>query len=233
MPFQYISSVLFRDSSLFNLLGFIVKQIRTIDYIESMINIKRFELGDYFTNTYVVSKSSYAILIDAGDKPYEVINYIRDKGLELKAILATHGHFDHLMGVPEIKKVFNVPLYLHIADEELVKRDHRTREVQIDYYLKEGDLIFGDIRVKVIETPGHTMGSVCFLIENSLFTGDTLFNENIGRYDLGGDKELLKRSLKRLIELDDLLDVYPGHGFITTLGYEKLHNPFLNGEINW
>ncbi|MCG2910006.1 MAG: MBL fold metallo-hydrolase, partial [Stygiolobus sp.] len=95
MPFQYISSVLFRDSSLFNLLGFIVKQIRTIDYIESMINIKRFELGDYFTNTYVVSKSSYAILIDAGDKPYEVINYIRDKGLELKAILATHGHFDH------------------------------------------------------------------------------------------------------------------------------------------
>ena len=92
---------------------------------------------------------------------------------------------------------------------------------------------FDGIRVKVIETPGHTLGSVTYLIENNLFTGDTLFNESIGRYDLGGDKALLKKSLKRLMELDDLLTVYPGHGFLTTLGYEKLHNPFLNGEIDW
>jgi len=199
-----------------------------------MVVIRKFEVSHLNTNCYLVTKNNSGILIDAGENPTEIIYYVKDRGIELKAILATHGHFDHVLGVPELKKhLGEVIFYLHGNDEPLVKNDPRTSHISVDGYVKEGEMEFDGIRVKVIETPGHTLGSVTYLIENNLFTGDTLFNESIGRYDLGGDKALLKKSLKRLMELDDLLTVYPGHGFLTTLGYEKLHNPFLNGEIDW
>lgn len=200
-----------------------------------MIVVKKFEVGSLNTNCYLVIEGKRGILIDAGEDPEEIIQYIKSREIELEAILATHGHYDHILGVPTLKKYLgNVPFYLHKNDEKLVKSDYRTSSISADKYLEgEGELVFGNIKVKVIETPGHTLGSVSYLIGDSLFTGDTLFNESIGRYDLGGDKELLKKSLRKLMELDDSLTVYPGHGFFTTLGYEKLHNPFLNGEIEW
>lgn len=196
--------------------------------------IKRFVVGDYLTNTYLVISGNEAILIDVGENPIEVIEYLKNNDIKLKSIYATHGHFDHVLGVTEVKKYFKVPLYIHKNDEELMKRDERTKNIEVDGYIKEGDIIkIGNEEIKVIETPGHTLGSVCYLTNDGIFTGDTLFNHSIGRYDIGGDKELLKKSLKRLMELDDGLTVYPGHGFLTTLGYEKLTNPFLNGEFDW
>ncbi|AAY79547.1 MBL fold metallo-hydrolase [Sulfolobus acidocaldarius] len=198
-----------------------------------MVTVKRFEIGDYFTNSYLVIEEDDSILIDVGGDPSEILEYVRTNNINLKAILATHGHFDHVIGVPLIQRHFKVPFYMNRKDEIILRYDSRTREINVDGDLKEGVINFGKILVKVIETPGHTLGSVSFMIEDNLFTGDTLFNENIGRYDLGGDREYLKKSLRRLMDLEDLLNVYPGHGFITTLGYEKLNNPFLNGEIDW
>jgi len=196
--------------------------------------IKRFIVGDYLTNTYLVISGNEAILIDVGENPIEVIEYLKNNDIKLKSIYATHGHFDHVLGVTEVKKYFDVPFYIHKNDEELMKNDERTKNVKVNGYVKEGDIIkVGNDEIRVIETPGHTLGSVCYLTSDGIFTGDTLFNHSIGRYDIGGDKELLKKSLKRLMELDDGLIVYPGHGFLTTLGYEKLTNPFLNGEFDW
>jgi len=196
--------------------------------------IKRFIVGDYLTNTYLVISGNEAILIDVGENPIEVIEYLKNNDIKLRSIYATHGHFDHVLGVTEVKKHFNIPFYIHKNDEELMKNDERTKNVEVDGYVKEGDIIkVGNDEIRVIETPGHTLGSVCYLTNDGIFTGDTLFNHSIGRYDIGGDKELLKKSLKRLMELDDGLIVYPGHGFLTTLGYEKLTNPFLNGEFDW
>ena len=196
--------------------------------------IRRFVVGDYLTNTYLLISGNEAILIDVGQNPVEVIEYIKAHEIKLNSIYATHGHFDHVLGVTQIKSYFDVPFYIHKNDTELMKKDERTRNIKIDGYVKEGDIIkVGEEELKVIETPGHTLGSVCYLMNDGIFTGDTLFNNSIGRYDIGGDKEMLKRSLKRLMQLDDGLTVYPGHGFFTTLGYEKLTNPFLNGEFDW
>ncbi|BCU69152.1 MBL fold metallo-hydrolase [Stygiolobus caldivivus] len=200
-----------------------------------MVTVKKFEVGELNTNCYLVIEGNSGILIDAGENPGEIIGYIQSRDIKLRAILATHGHFDHILGIPEIKKYFDgVISYLHRNDKNLVRNDRRTHSIVIDRYIdREGELNFGQIKVKVIETPGHTLGSVTYLIDSYLFTGDTLFNESIGRYDLGGDKELLRKSLEKLKQMNDLLTVYPGHGFFTTLGYEKIHNPFLNGEIEW
>jgi len=196
--------------------------------------IRRFVVGDYLTNTYLLISGKDAILIDAGQNPVEVIEYIKAHEIKLNSIYATHGHFDHVLGVTQIKSYFDVPFYIHEKDEELMKKDERTKEIKIDGFVKEGDVVkIGEEELRVIETPGHTLGSVCYLLNDGIFTGDTLFNNSIGRYDIGGDKELLKKSLKRLTQLDDGLTVYPGHGLFTTLGYEKITNPFINGEFDW
>lgn len=196
--------------------------------------IKYFTLGSYSTNTYLVISGNEAILIDIAENPSEVIDFIKKNDLKLKAIYATHGHFDHVLGVNEIKEVFRVPFYINERDLKILREDARTSNIEVDGFIKEGDKIqIGNEYLTVLETPGHTMGSVCFLFEDGIFVGDTLFNGSIGRYDLGGDKELLKKSLNRILSLRDDLTVYPGHGLLTTIGYEKLTNPFLNGEFDW
>lgn len=196
--------------------------------------VRRFIVGNYSTNTYLIISGNEAIIIDPGEAPYEVIHYILSNGVKLKAIYATHGHFDHILGVKELKREFSVPFHVNEKDLELIGRDERTHDIVPDGFIKEGDEIYvGTEKLRVIETPGHTLGSICFLTPDSIFTGDTLFNGSIGRYDLGGNKDLMKKSLKRLTSLGDWLTVYPGHGFFTTLGYEKLTNPFLNGEFDW
>ncbi|QGR17661.1 MBL fold metallo-hydrolase [Sulfurisphaera ohwakuensis] len=199
-----------------------------------MMIVKRFILGEYSTNTYLVISGDEGILIDVAENPSEVIDYILTNNIKLKSIYATHGHFDHVLGVTEVKKYFNVPFFLHRSDLHLLRRDERTKGIVPDGFIDEKSIIkIGNEELKVIETPGHTMGSVCYIFDDGIFTGDTLFNGSIGRYDLGGDKNLLKKSLNKLMELNDGLTVYPGHGFFTTLGYEKLTNPFLNGEFEW
>lgn len=196
--------------------------------------VKRFIVGEYSTNSYLVISNNEAVLIDLGGDPSSVIQYILENKIKLKAVYATHGHFDHVIGVQKLKEVFKVHFHLHENDLGLLRRDERTKDIEVDSFVKENDEIkIGDETLKVIETPGHTLGSVCYLFNEGIFTGDTLFNGSIGRYDLGGNKEMLKKSINKIMQLDDTLTVYPGHGFFTTLGYEKLTNPFINGEFEW
>ncbi|BFH72426.1 MBL fold metallo-hydrolase [Sulfurisphaera javensis] len=196
--------------------------------------VKRFIVGEYSTNSYLLISGNEAILIDVGDNPSEIVDYILSNNIRLKSIYATHGHFDHVLGVKQIKQYFNVPFFVHKNDLKLINNDERTKDITVDGFVDENTKIqIGNEVLSVIETPGHTLGSVCYLFDEGIFTGDTLFNGSIGRYDLGGDKELLKKSLNKIMHLNDGLTVYPGHGFFTTLGYEKITNPFLNGEFEW
>ncbi|ARM75567.1 MBL fold metallo-hydrolase [Acidianus manzaensis] len=205
--------------------------------------IENFVSGPLNTNSYLLISNNEAIVIDAGGDMSELINYLKAKSITPKIIIATHGHFDHILGMPQLKKFYPSTLFIiNEKDIDLVKDSKRMaislgvemEEIPFpDQFIKDGNkIILNDEELKIIETPGHTMGSICILTKNSIFTGDTLFNETVGRTDLGGSTDFLKNSLEKLKQLPDELIVYPGHGNFTTLGYEKLHNPFLNGEID-
>lgn len=204
--------------------------------------IERFIAGPLSTNSYVLISGNEAVIIDSGGDMSEVIDFIKMKNAKPRFFIATHGHFDHVLGVSQLKTVFpSISFLLNERDLELVRNSRQTAArfgisiseiVLPDSYVREGDKIeFGEDELKILETPGHTMGSICILVKNSLFTGDTLFSGTVGRTDLGGSAEFLKRSLDRLKSLSDDLIVYPGHGEFTYLGYEKISNPFLTGEI--
>lgn len=204
--------------------------------------IKTYVAGPVQANNYLVvdEVSKEALLIDCSDYVQEIIDYVKDNNLTVKYILLTHGHFDHVLGINKMKKTFNTKVYVHEGDKEQVLH---TREVMtmfglptngvenpvIDGILSD-NLALGAQEIKVIETPGHTPGCVCYLIGDSLFSGDTLFYGSIGRTDLpGGSFAQLKHSVVDvLFALDENIKVYPGHGSPTTIGYEKKFNDIIN-----
>jgi glyoxylase-like metal-dependent hydrolase (beta-lactamase superfamily II) len=201
-----------------------------------------FVIGPLNTNCYVIWSRDEGIIIDIGGDPEPIISFLNKEGIIPKYIISTHGHFDHVMGIGKFKKYFDAKFLIHSNDLKLVNyAKSMAREfldIEIDEiphpdgFIKEGDIItVGDFKAKVIETPGHTLGSICLLINDSLFTGDTLFAGTIGRTDLGGSEELMMQTLKRLKKLDDKLKIFPGHGPPSILGYEKKYNPFLV-EVN-
>ena len=180
-----------------------------------------------------------AIVIDPSD--FQCLKSALDStSLSLKAVLLTHAHFDHASALREISDFYNVPSYLHQDDVELLSDPFKNASLLIgrpidlgscSNYVKNGDrLTFGDISVFVLHTPGHSRGSVCYLIGDSfLFTGDTLFAGGIGRCDLyGGDPFTIQDSLRKLAMLNENYQVLPGHGPQTTLFYEKSTNPYMN-----
>lgn len=209
------------------------------------LQIERFVIGPLNTNCYIIHDGINAIIIDVGGDPAPLINFLENKNLKPKLILATHGHFDHILGISSLKKKYPIPFMINHRELELIKNFKEIVKNFINMYnldigipdietpkpddtFEDNDMItVGNISLKVLETPGHTLGSSCFLSNNALFSGDTLFMGSIGRTDYGGDEELMKMSLKKLKELPDNLIVYPGHGPITTLGHEKATNPFL------
>jgi len=204
------------------------------------MEIEHLVVGQLQTNCYLVScpKTKETVIIDPGDDGDFISRKILDLKLKPKLILATHGHFDHLLAVMELKLAFNIPFLMHKDDLFLLKRAKRTAEhflgfegwpelaekpPQVDRYLKEGDVVtFGEEKLKVIETPGHTPGGVCFFDKGILFSGDTLFCQGVGRTDFSYcSYEDLMRSLKKLFKLPDKTVVYPGHGLETNLAAEK------------
>jgi len=184
-----------------------------------------------------------AIVVDPGDDIDEILAILARHQLRLQYIVITHAHIDHIGGAKKLKDATGAPIYLNERDIELYQMMGEqahfigtpTPEVtNVDVLLREGDEIrCGDIHASVIETPGHTPGSVCLLVPNSermtLIAGDTLFRDSIGRTDLwGGNYRQILRSLKdKLLPLDDAVIVVPGHGPLTTVGREREHNPFL------
>ena len=201
------------------------------------MKIECFVLGQLQTNCYLVydETSLEGIVIDPAGEGDFISQKILDLGIDLQAIVATHGHFDHVLAALELKLNFNAPFLMHKADLSILNRVQDSAKyftglevdppAPVDKFLKEGDLIeFGQEKLKVIETPGHTPGSICLLSKDVLFSGDTLFCQGVGRTDFAySSSEQLRKSIKnKLFILSKETCVYSGHGEITTIGTEKL-----------
>ena len=186
-------------------------------------------VGSIETNCYIVydEETKGAVVIDPSDDAALVEARIAALGLQVRAILLTHGHFDHGGDTERIRRLSGAPVYLHPADRALPS--WLTHGLSADVDLHDGDeLDFDGLRFRVLHTPGHTPGSVCFLCGTLLFAGDTLFAGSCGRTDLpGGSWQDMAASLRRLAELDGDYTVYPGHGEPTTLDEERANNPYL------
>lgn len=199
------------------------------------MKVEKYVMGVFSTNTYILEENNKVIVIDPAGKTEKVDSLLAER--ELVAILLTHGHFDHIKAVDGLYKKYHCPIYIN-EDDEKIARDPKQGEIfginnsaHISSpltFLKQGNLKIEHFNIEVIFTPGHTSGSVCYLIDNSLFTGDTLFHLACGRTDLysGSDKQM-KSSLRLLKELDDELLVYPGHEDSSVLKIEKQYNPYM------
>lgn len=199
--------------------------------------IETFTVGMLSTNCYVVSseKGKEAIVIDPGlDLPFEaqqIFDYVAKEKLKIKLILNTHGHQDHISGDVIFQEKYNVPIYIHKYDASSIE-ELETSKFPAPVLLEDGSLIkFDDESLTVMLTPGHTPGSICLVSKKLVFTGDTLFNEGIGRTDFPeGSMKDMQASLQKLVRLPDYLLIYPGHGPTSIIGEEKRKNPFLVGN---
>lgn len=200
-----------------------------------MMDIMKFVLGDYRSNCYIVSENGKALIIDPGYESDEVINYIKNSQLTIQGIYLTHGHVDHVGGVKQLKELFKTTVYAPKKDEIWFHVGPYNRwgyEIPVDVWVNDMDQIqFLDQIFTVYETPGHSPGSTILLTDKTLFSGDTLFFQSIGRTDIPfSDSMTIYQSVKRIYNLlSDDVAVYPGHGKPTTIGHEKKFNPFVRG----
>ena len=208
----------------------------------SQIKVGCLTLGMLGNNTYFLHKDGEydCIIIDPARDGEMLVTKLREKGLTIKAIFLTHAHFDHILGVPGIKKLCDVPIYggkddvegfLDPSVNQSVKINKQI-SLKLDYELEDGDEItVSGMTCKVIATPGHTPGGVCFYFkeDNILIAGDTLFEGSVGRTDFptGSMKTLVGSINSKLMVLPDNTRVYPGHGGTTTIGDERQNNPFI------
>lgn len=203
-----------------------------------MLKIHTLPLGAYQTNTYIVwaDHAKTCAIIDPGYEAQTILSKVRELGLEVEAVLLTHGHFDHVGAVEEIVSATDCKLWMTESDWSQFPNPVTAYFYPIancDFcevsFCEDGEAIHaGGLTFQVISTPGHTHGSVCYLCEHVMFSGDTLFAGSCGRTDLpGGDSKFLRASLERLGELKENYTVYPGHGESTTLAWEKMYNPYL------
>ena len=194
------------------------------------MQMESMELGLYRTNCYILWETDAAVVIDPGYSAQRILARLHDLGLTLRAIVLTHGHFDHVGAVGELKKAIGCPVWLPAPDTGLPEEITNGPIPYTDTFTEGDTLCLGDITLSVMLTPGHTPGSCCLKTGNLLFTGDTLFRDTCGRTDLpGGDWRQMRASLRRLAAIGEELFVYPGHGDATTLSREKRFNPYLRG----
>ena len=193
-------------------------------------------LGAYQTNCYILENGGKCVIIDPGYEPERILSFLKEKGLTLDAVLLTHGHFDHVGAVEALVEATGCKLWMH-------ERDWSQKPSPITAYFypiancdftevwfcEEGEVISAaGLDFAVMETPGHTWGSVCYRCGDILFSGDTLFAGSCGRTDLpGGDWDTIQESLHRLVRMPGDLAVYPGHGEATTLEQERKYNPYV------
>lgn len=207
------------------------------------MEIKIFVEGPVDANNYLLidEKSKDAILIDCSSDRQGFIDDIKNLNVNLKYILLTHGHFDHILGVDKFKEVFGVETYVSKEDVSQIELTPKFMPIitgmapvtikSIKNYVKDGDIFkLGENEIKAISTPGHTPGGMCYLVGDKLFSGDTLFQRSVGRCDFpGGSFETIVKSIKeKLFTLPDETEVFPGHGGKTKIGYEKKYNEILN-----
>jgi hydroxyacylglutathione hydrolase len=204
--------------------------------------IEKLELSPFGTNCYIVGDEpeNEGIIIDPGSEADRILKRVENLGLEIILILLTHGHPDHISALREVKEAIDADIAIHTDDAMFLQGGRAFGGTSFgfspqappppDRLLKGGDSIdIGKLHFLVIHTPGHTPGGICLLGEGVVFTGDTLFNFGIGRYDMpgGNGRQLMDSIYTKLMVLPDSTIVYPGHGPETTIGTERRGNPFL------
>lgn len=204
------------------------------------MNIQCLQLGQLGVNCYILTDGREAAVIDPGAQCDKITEHIEKSGCVLKKILLTHGHFDHIGAVSELLEKTNAPVYIHSGDARMLSDNscnlsflagEGVKPCKADVFLDTIEEIqLGNTAIKVFHTPGHSEGSVSFLWGDNLFDGDLLFQGSIGRYDFGDAATELKSIRFLMDNFADDIKVYPGHGASTTIGEERINNPY---SIYW
>ena len=205
-----------------------------------MMILKKLVVGPLSSNCYIVGSeaSKEGMIIDPGDEAEVILRNVKDLGLEIKSIVLTHGHIDHIGALKEVKEATGAEVAIQTDEGKSLQGQSLSTMLGLSYptplppdrLLKDGDSIdIGDLHFLVLHTPGHSPGCICLLGQGVVFSGDTLFNYGIGRADLPGSNysQLMNSIHTKLMTLPDNTTVYPGHGPDTTIGAERSGNPFL------
>lgn len=199
-------------------------------------------VGSYCSNCYIVASNNTreAAIIDPGADFIKIDAKIIELGLKPKMIILTHAHGDHICAVKEVIEKYNTKVYIH-EDDALALSDSKINfskvlfgkdiSINADVKLKDGDVLeLGDLKLEIIHTPGHTKGGICIKVGNIMMTGDTLFNNSIGRTDFPGGsfEEIIDSIQEKIFKYDEDIIIYPGHNSPSTIKSEKLSNPFVN-----
>lgn len=203
-----------------------------------MLKIKCAVFGELGNNCYFITDEATgkSALVDCTDADEKMLKFIGDADLEY--ILLTHGHFDHIGGVKEIQEKFGAKVVISEEDAPMLSSGKlsiaafcgaKQNNTTADILVKEGDILaLGETKIKVMATPGHTKGGVCYIADDNIFTGDTLFFCSCGRTDFpGGSYKEIKESLKRLADMKGDYKLYPGHDRATSLAFERQNNPYM------
>ncbi len=204
-------------------------------------NMLKAIVNDFSENTYIIHNQTEAYIIDPGSNYPTMKAYLEDNQLTLKGALLSHGHYDHISGLNDLLRSYDVPIYIHESERDFLYDPNLNLSTFMEKRFKLGDkhhvrtlkggenLSLGHTKIHILNTPGHTRGGLSFRYKNKLFSGDLLFKETIGRTDLPtGDQKVLIESVKTLLKTyPPNTVVYPGHGHFTTLAHEKAYNPFL------
>ena len=206
------------------------------------IEINQYVVGLMCTNCYIVinKDTNEALVIDPGEKSEFLIDKLKNDGVKPVAVLVTHGHFDHINGAEAFAEAFGIQIYIHEDDRETLSDIemnasnwvNRQKAYHADVFLKdEQELDLAGIHIRVLHTPGHTPGGCCYYLpyENVVFTGDSLFCQSVGRTDFkkSNHSDLVRSVKAKLLTLPEQTIVYPGHEETTTIGHERIYNPYL------
>ncbi len=206
------------------------------------MNIERIIIEGFGTNCYIVSENGEALVIDPGADAALILKAVEKHDAKIATIALTHGHFDHIMAVYDLRHQTGAQVLIHENDAEMLENPQKSlaskyrlaqKAARADVLLKDGDVFkLSGREFSVLHTPGHTDGSCCFLCGDTLFSGDTLFRNTVGIFERE-NKETMKNSIKRLLKLPENTVVYPGHMEKTIIGYERSHNPFASFDWEW